>query len=67
MGDLGKLPLVKDKPLYGGIINRNVLWESFNIVETLDKIYRKQGDDLRHVSFHNVLTNIRNAKSFLAD
>lgn len=66
-GDLGKLPLVKDKPLYASRINRNVLWESFNIVVTLDKTYRQQGDDLRQASFRNILTNSGNEKYFLAD
>lgn len=66
VGDLGKLPLVKDKPLYVGIINRNFLWESFSIVVTLDKIYMQQGDNLRQVYFHNLLTNIGNENSFLA-
>lgn len=64
VGDLGKLPPIKDKPLHEGRIIEKFLWKSFNIVVTLDKIYSKQGDDLRQTYFHNLLTNIINIEAF---
>jgi len=67
VGDLGKLPRVKDKLLHASKKTRKVSWKIFNIVVTLDKKFMQQGDDSRHASFLNLLTNIRNAKPFLDD
>ena len=39
-GDLGKLPPVKDKPLYVGNTAGRVLWKYFIKVVTLDTIFR---------------------------
>jgi len=51
VGDLGKFPLVKDKPFYAGRTTMKVCWESFNIVVTLDKIFTKEVDDPRKTYF----------------
>ena len=61
VGDLGELTPFKDKILYGERTTWKFLWELFNIVVTLDKIYRQQGDDRRQTYFHNLLMNIGNA------
>jgi hypothetical protein len=53
VGDLGQLPPVKDKPLYAGNTTGKVLWKKFNIVVTLDTIFRQQGNDPKQYSFRN--------------
>jgi ATP-dependent DNA helicase PIF1 len=67
VGDLGQLPPVKDKPLYAGNTAGKVLWKKFNIVVTLDTIFRQQGNDPKQYSFRNLLMNIRNAEPFFDD
>lgn len=67
MGDLGKLPLDRDKPLKVGRTTGKVVWERFNIVVTLDKIYKQQGENLRQAYFRNPLTNIINVEPILSD
>ena len=67
VGDLAQLPPIKDKSLYAGQTTGKFLWESFNNVVGLDKIFRHEGDDPRKAYFRNILTNIRNAKAFLSD
>ena len=67
VGDLGQLPPVKDKPLYAGNTVGKVLWKKFNIVVTLDTIFRQQGNDPKQYSFRNLLMNIRNAEPFFDD
>ena len=51
--------------MYAGRTTAKFLWEIFNIVVNLDKIYRKQGDDPRQASFRSLLTNIRNVELVL--
>jgi len=38
-----------------------------NIIVSLDTIFLQQGNDLKQSYFHNLLTKMRNAKSFLDD
>ena len=40
VGDLGQFPPVRDKPMYASKTTGKVLWEKFNIVVTLDTIFR---------------------------
>ena len=44
VGDLGKLPLVRDKPMYAGNMTCKVLWKTFNTVVTLDTIFLQEGN-----------------------
>ena len=67
VGDLGKLPLVKDKPLYVGNTTGSVLWKYFRKVVTLDTIFRQQGTDPNQVNFKRLLTNIRNENPIVDD
>ena len=43
VGDLGQLLPIKDNPLYASNTAGKVLWKNFNIVVTLDIIFRQQG------------------------
>ena len=67
VGDLGKLPPVKDKPLYIGNTVGRVLWKYFRKVVTLDMIFHQQGTDPNQVKFKRLLTNIRNANPTVDD
>ena len=67
MGDLGQLPPVWDKPLYVGNTVGKVLWKKFNIIVTLDTIFRQQGNTEEQSCFCRFLNNIRNAKPVLDD
>jgi ATP-dependent DNA helicase PIF1 len=67
VGDLGQLPPVKDKPLYAGNTAGKVLWKNFNIVVTLDIIFRQQGNHPRQAAFRQLLSNIRNVEPVIDD
>jgi ATP-dependent DNA helicase PIF1 len=67
VGDLGQLPPVKDKPLYAGNTIGKVLWKNFNIVVTLDTIFRQQGNHPRQATFRQLLNNIRNVEPVIDD
>ena len=67
VGDLGQLPPIRDKPMYVGKTTSKVLWEKFNIVVTLDTIFRQQCDDPKQSSFRNLFANIRNACPLIVD
>lgn len=60
VGDLGQLSPIKYKPIYVGNTIGEVLWKEFNIVVTLDKIFRQEGRDPKKHDFWNLLFNIRN-------
>lgn len=67
VGELGQLPLVRDKPPYAGNTIGKVLWNKFNIVVTLDTIFCQQGNNDKQSCFHRVLKNIRNVEPNLED
>jgi hypothetical protein len=67
VGDLGQLPPVKDKPLYAGNTTGKVLWQNFNIVVTLDMIFRQQRNHPRQATFRQLLSNIRNIEHVIDD
>ena len=67
VGDLGKSPSVRDKPMYVGSLASKVLWKTFNIVVTLDTIFHQEGNSPIQVAFRGVLNNIGNANPILED
>jgi len=67
VGDLGQLPPVRDKPLYVGNTAGKVLWNQFNIVVTLDTIFRQEGNNPNQSRFRDLLTNIRNTDPVFID
>ena len=58
---------MRNKPLYARNTVGKVLWEKFNIVVTLDTIFRQQGNNLKQSCFRRVLNNIRNVEHVLDD
>ena len=67
VGDLGQLPPVRDKVAYDSRRWAKILWEEFKILVTLEKVYRKNGEDLEQTKFHQLLTNLRDAKPTIDD
>lgn len=57
-GDLGKLPPVKDIPIYASTSYGGILWHSFTTIITLDKVFHQIGDDPTQISFCALLSNL---------
>lgn len=66
-GDLGKLPPVKDIPMYASTSHGGILWRSFTTIITLNKIFCQIGDDPTKISFRALLSNLRNAEPTIVD
>lgn len=58
---------VKDIPLYGGTSHESALWKTFNTIITLDRIFHQQGNNISHVTFKNIVQNIRNENPTIDD
>ena len=67
VGDLGQLPPIKDRVPYDIRRCVKILWQDFNIVITLEKVYRQEGENLDQNKFRQLLTNIRDAQPTIDD
>ena len=67
MEDLDQFPPIKDIPLYASASHGSALRNGFNTVITLQTIFYQQGDDPSHVTFKNILHDIKNEKPSLED
>ena len=62
IGDFAQLPPVMDKPIYVGQSVTQNLWHKFNIIVTLQTIFRQEGCDPTQIKFRHALQNMRNAE-----
>ena len=51
-----------DKPIYVGQTITQNLWLNFNIIVTLQTIFRQDGCDPTQIKFHHTLQNMRNTE-----
>ena len=60
LGDLAQLPLVNDRPVYETREGHaKLLWKEFQIVATLNHIFRQDGQSNEQEIFHVLLSKIR--------
>ena len=67
LGDFGKLPPVKEIPMYAGSSIGTALWRTFNTFITLKMIFQQQGNNPSQTAFRQLLLNLPNATPIVED